>query len=304
MEKSAAAARRKGARPQGREVLSAMRITVLIENTAPDGLTAEHGLSLYLEYRGLHCLLDAGATGAFAANADALDIRLEQVELGILSHGHYDHAGGLGEFLRRNAAAPVYAMRGADRPCYSGDGEKRHEIGIPPEVLDCLPRRVRWVDGVTSPVPGLWLVPHTTPGLDRIGAAKKLYRATEAGVEPDDFSHEMSAVFETARGLVVINSCCHGGLQAVLEEVSRQFPGRPVAAFVGGLHMRGRRHGCEICTFTPEELQAVADCAAEYGVEAVYTGHCTGGVAYELLRPRMGDRLHPLTTGQVIQLPD
>lgn len=282
-----------------------MKITVLIENTASSAaLTAEHGLSLYLEYHGMPILLDAGASGAFAANADALGIRLDRVELCLLSHGHYDHAGGLAEFLRRNAAAPVYAMRTADQPYYSGDGDKRHAIGIPAEVLSWLPGRFRRVDEVTELVPGLWLVPHSTPGLGHIGAAKKLYRGTETGVLPDDFSHEMSVVLETARGLVVCNSCCHAGLQAVLAEVGRQFPGRPILAFVGGLHMRGRRHGCEICTFTPEELQAVADCAAAHGVEAVYTGHCTGAVAYDLLRPLMGDRLHPLTTGQVIELPD
>lgn len=282
-----------------------MRITVLIENTAlSDTLTAEHGLSLYLEYRGTSWLLDAGTSGAFAANADKLEIDLAKVETCLLSHGHYDHAGGLAEFFRRNQTAPVYAMRGADQPYYSGDGEKRHDIGIPGEVLEALPRRVHWVDGGAALAPGVWLLPHSTPGLEQIGAAKKLYHGTEKGVEPDDFAHEMSVVFETAGGLVVFNSCCHAGLQAVLGEVSRQFPGKPVAAFVGGLHMRGRSHGCEICTFTPQELQAVADCAADHGVGAVYTGHCTGGVAYELLRPLMGSRLHPLSTGQVIELPD
>lgn len=282
-----------------------MKMTVLIENTTrSDALTAEHGLSLFVEYGGTPILLDAGASGAFAANADTLGIPLEGIALCLLSHGHYDHAGGLGEFLRRNAAAPVYAMGGADQPCYSGDGDKRHAIGIPAEVLPALSRRVRWVKDVTQVLPGLWLVPHSTPGLGRIGAAKKLYRQTAQGITPDDFSHEMSVVLETARGLVICNSCCHAGLQAVLSEVDRQFPGRAIQAFVGGLHMRGRRHGCEICTFTPEELQAVADCVADHEVAAVYTGHCTGTVAYDLLRPLLGERLHPLYTGQTIELPD
>ena len=220
--------------PHRREGLS-LRITVLIENTASSSaLTAEHGLSLYLEYSGIPILLDAGTSGAFASNADALGVDLAGVKTCLLSHGHYDHAGGLAEFFRRNRTAPVYAMRGADRPYYSGDGEKRHEIGIPEEVLAALPGRFRRVENVTELVPGLWLVPHSTPGLERIGAAKKLYRGTETGVLPDDFSHEMSVVLETSRGLVICNSCCHAGLQAVLEEVERQFPGRPIQAFVAG----------------------------------------------------------------------
>lgn len=130
-----------------------MRITVLIENTAlSDTLTAEHGLSLYLEYRGTSWLLDAGTSGAFAANADKLEIDLAKVETCLLSHGHYDHAGGLAEFFRRNQTAPVYAMHGADQPYYSGDGEKRHDIGIPGKVLEALPRRVHWVDGGGRPL--------------------------------------------------------------------------------------------------------------------------------------------------------
>lgn len=282
-----------------------MRITVLVENTTPTkALTAEHGLSLYLEYRGTPCLLDAGASGAFAANADTLGIPLDKIRIALLSHGHYDHAGGLGEFLRRNAGAPVYAMAGACQAYYSGDGEKRHDIGIPAPVKASLAGRLHPVDRVTQLLPGLWLVPHTTPGLEAIGKAKKLYRGTADGVVPDDFSHEMSVVLETSRGLVVCNSCCHAGLQAVLGEVTEQFPGQPILAFVGGLHMRGRSHGCEICTFTPEELQAVADCVTAHGVGTVYTGHCTGAVAFELLRPLLGERLQPLATGQTIELPD
>ena len=89
--------------------------------------------------------LAAPAIELVAANADKLGIDLAKVETCLLSHGHYDHAGGLAEFFRRNQTAPVYAMRGADQPYYSGDGEKRHDIGIPGEVLEALPRRVHWV---------------------------------------------------------------------------------------------------------------------------------------------------------------
>ena len=74
-----------------------MKVTVLVENTAPQdsGLTPEHGLSLYIQYREHNILLDAGCSQAFAQNAKALGVDLKQVDLAVLSHGHFDHADGL-----------------------------------------------------------------------------------------------------------------------------------------------------------------------------------------------------------------
>ena len=95
-----------------------MKITVLMENTALEGcgLTPEHGLSLYIQYRGKKLLLDAGSSGKFADNAQALGVDLSGVELAALSHGHYDHADGLRRFFQVNDRAKVYLRPGAEGP--------------------------------------------------------------------------------------------------------------------------------------------------------------------------------------------
>ena len=109
-----------------------MKVTVLMENTALEGcgLTPEHGLSLYIEYRGRKLLLDAGASEKFADNAQALGVDLAAVELAVLSHGHNDHAGGLGQFFRLNRQAPVYICAGAAGPVYAEHPDGRRFIGI------------------------------------------------------------------------------------------------------------------------------------------------------------------------------
>ena len=95
-------------------------------------------------------------------------------------------------------------------------------------------------------------------------------------------------MFATGAGLVVVNSCSHAGLPVILEEVAARFPGRPIRAFVGGLHMRGQRDGREVCAFTAAQMQALADAVRRHGVQAVYTGHCTGCAGYAALEPLLG----------------
>ena len=98
-----------------------MNITVLIENTAPDGagLVAEHGLSFWIEAGEQTILLDAGASGRFADNAALLGIDLDRADFAVLSHGHRDHANGLGRFFAANAHAPVYLRSSAPGPLYA-----------------------------------------------------------------------------------------------------------------------------------------------------------------------------------------
>lgn len=99
-----------------------MRIVTLIENTPGDPRCAcEHGLSLYLETHDHRLLMDTGSTGAFADNAEALGIDLTRVDTVVLSHGHYDHAGGLLRFAALNPGAPIYLQAGADGDFYHGD---------------------------------------------------------------------------------------------------------------------------------------------------------------------------------------
>ena len=99
-----------------------MKLWVLAENTACcDRFGAEHGLSLYLETLGHKILFDMGQTDLFARNARTLGLDLQTVEAAVLSHGHYDHGGGLEHFLNINPGAPVYASPWALRPHYHGE---------------------------------------------------------------------------------------------------------------------------------------------------------------------------------------
>lgn len=188
-----------------------MRITVLSDNLPARGLEAEWGLSLYLEYQGHALLLDTGASDLFARNAEALGLDLGAVAFGVLSHAHWDHANGMDAFFARNPSAPFYLQGSCGEVCFDhSPGLWRYE-GPKRGLLDRFASRLRYVTGAFSPLPGVHLLPHTTPGLARRGAAAGMFCLRAGQWVPDDFSHEQTLVLETPRGLVLLSSCCHAG---------------------------------------------------------------------------------------------
>lgn len=165
-----------------------MKIKILIENTAPDGLCREHGLSVYINYNNIPILLDGGSSGEFLENADKLGVDITKIKLAVLSHGHYDHGDGLAAFLRENKQAAVYFRPAALAEHWSDNGGERHYIGLSGEVKDLLAQRGRQTEEAAQIFPGVWLI-------------------------PDEVAHEQSLVLEGEKELVIFNSCCHAGVQ-------------------------------------------------------------------------------------------
>ncbi len=253
-----------------------MKVTVLMENSAPEGLVPEHGLSFYIEYHGTRCLLDAGECGAVLYNAHRLGVDLTQVDRAALSHGHYDHADGFNAFFAVNSTASVWARPRITDPEY---WEETEYIGVNPGMLCRHERRFDLAEGPRDLAPGLHLI-------------------------PDRIKHEQSLAAETAEGLVVFNSCCHAGVVRILTQLKEQFPQTPIRAVLGGFHLMGR-DGPATLGPAPEKVHAIgAALRDELKVGDVYTGHCTGAPAYAILKEELGDRLHALTTGAVYEFSD
>lgn len=284
-----------------------MKITVLTENSRPQGseLINEHGLSLYVEYGEKKYLVDTGASGAFLQNAQALGIEIPDVDVCVLSHGHYDHAGGLPVFLQKNEQAPVYMMETAPEGHYlqQKDGTQKY-IGIPEGLAQEQARRIRMVSRVCSIADGVYLVPHSTPGLEKTGEKADMYRKQGEEFIPDDFSHEMTVVFDAEPGLVIISSCSHAGAECIIREVDENFHHAPICAFIGGLHMMGMHGNAEICTVPEQNIQRLAFFLKDHGVQQIWTGHCTGDIGLRLLAKYMDpDQVQPLTTGRSFEIP-
>lgn len=270
-----------------------MRIVTVIENTAPAGILCEWGLCLYIEHDGKKYLLDTGMSGRFLENAKRLGIDIGGVDIAVLSHAHYDHAGGMDAFFDANRHARMYISAAAGEDCYKRIAIMRKYIGIPRGTLVRHGHRLVKAGARAQIAPGVWLMAHSAPGLCDIGKRGRLYVKRSGRLLTDDFAHEQSLVFDTGAGLVVLNSCSHAGADNIIGEVRAAFPGAELRAYVGGLHLA---HSSD------EYVRQYAKRLADMGAPDIYTGHCTGARAVEIMRGVLGDGVKAITTGTVIEL--
>lgn len=264
------------------------KITVVVDNIAANGLGGEWGLAILINFRGKHILVDAGASDLFLTNMAKLGLEVSDVDCAVLSHAHYDHANGMPGFFRANRKAKFYLQQGAQEDCYAKWLFFRRYIGMPRQVLTDFDSRIVRVSGKYALLPGAWLLGHSTPGLAAVGTREHMWRRTPGGWRPDDFAHEQSLVLETDKGLVIVNSCSHGGAVNIVNEVKAAFPGQPVYGIIGGFHLYNKKSA---------EVRAVAEALRDTGVQYVCTGHCTRERAYSVMETVLGDRLHQLKCG-------
>ena len=276
-----------------------MRITVLVENTGPSELKIEHGLSLYIEFNDKKYLLDAGSSDSFFKNAHALSIDLGRVDKAVLSHGHYDHGDGFMVFLNQYKDKVVYGAKNIFDDYYSGSGGSVHYIGLSSKLKQ-MKNRFNTISKDTKIDEKIYLILDDVSNTKEIGVQKKLYKKVDDVLQPDNFDHELSLVFDTPKGLVICNSCSHAGLESIVDNIKKRL-NKPVYAYVGGLHMKSTKNHIETSSFTEEQIQNLC-IFIKKNIQYVLTGHCTGNVSYDLLKKYLKDRIDFLTTGKTIEI--
>ncbi|MGN0710887.1 MAG: MBL fold metallo-hydrolase [Anaerovoracaceae bacterium] len=269
-----------------------MKATVIVDNIEKDGLRGEWGLSIYIETGKENILIDAGGSDLFLENARKLGIDVSDADYAVLSHAHYDHANGMEGFFKANKKAKFYIREAVSDNVYEKRFLYRHYIGIPKGILEKYSDRFIKVSGDYTIADGVMLIPHRASGRASIGKREHMYLKTPSGWKADSFDHEQSLVIDTPQGLVIFNSCSHGGADKIIQEISALFPKEKVLALIGGFHLYNK---------SEEYVRNLAREIKETGIKHIYTGHCTGEKAYKILQEELGDIVNQLCCGLVME---
>ncbi len=264
-----------------------MTLTVLIENTTcRDDLACEHGLSLYLEVNGRRILFDAGQTDAFADNAARLGVDLRSVDTAILSHGHYDHGGGMPRFLALNDSAPLY-LRADAFGGYHNAAEKY--IGLDPALRES--SRLRLCTDETDLGDGLTL--YTCNALPRPYDTDTAGLTVRDGdrLTPDPFTHEHYLLIREGNRNILISGCSHKGIRNLTAWFAPDI-------LVGGFHFKALDPDTESGRAALDEAAAYLSATQTQ----FYTCHCTGEPQFAYLQAQLGDQVRYISTGCTLSI--
>ncbi len=271
-----------------------MKIINLVENTpGARGCLYEHGLSFYIETEHHKLLMDTGASEASLANARKLGIDLGGVDTVVLSHGHFDHSGGILPFARENPRARIYMRRTAGEDYFHQDPESCRYIGIDKEILH-LPGLV--LTGDVCRIDGeLTLFSGITGQRYRAESNRVLKRKDQDQYLPDTFDHEQCLVVTESGSSVLLSGCAHNGILNILDRYHELFNGYPDLV-VSGFHLMQKK------AYTGEDILVIQNTARELlkTGSRYYTGHCTGLEAFDRMKEIMGDRLVYVHSGDRI----
>ncbi len=274
-----------------------MLIKVLAENiSSNESLGSEHGLSLYIETEKHKLLFDTGASGLFSENAAKLSVNLADVDTAVISHGHYDHCGGLKTFLALNSKAKVYIHEKAFGEYYGYDQNYEMEyIGLDKSLIQN--DRFVLLGGTCAICDELKLLSGVKGRKFFPSSNADLFIKSGDEYLQDDFAHEQNLLITVSGKKLLLTGCAHNGIVNIIEHFLEEEGVMPDYV-IGGFHLSNPETNA---MESPEVVSKIADFFLETKAR-YYTGHCTGESAFAVLKERLGDKLVYFPVGAVLEI--
>ena len=280
-----------------------MKITVLIENGTcsidSHNLKPEHGISLYIETQQEKILFDVGKSDRFYTNAQKLGIDISAVDKLFISHGHFDHGGGLQKFFEINNKAKVYMHRKAIGKYYAKLlGFIPVYIGLSRKIVTQYKDRFVFVEEDMRVADNIFVLQNFDHDFPVPKGNGSLYAKENKQWKKDMFRHEIVLVLKENDKHIVFTGCSHSGVINMYNKAKKYLNNADIKAVLGGFHIHNpvtkRNEPKDYLDRLRDELQQT---------EAVYyTGHCTGEKNFQYLKTYLGDQLQSMHTGAVIDL--
>lgn len=275
-----------------------MKAHILTDNrTRKRGFLAEHGLSIFIEHESTNLLFDTGQSDVYCRNATEMGVNLDKTDCIVLSHGHYDHCGGLVHFPATDKFPKVYAHEKAFVKKYAlnPDGRSYREIGIPWSLdkNDIIQNKLVLVKKHTPIDSQIFLLGEIPSTTTFEGIPEGFYTGDENSKSIDMIKDEQMLVFDTFKGLCIFLGCSHPGVVNCLNYALKQFPGKKIDTLVAGMHLD---------SVNPLRLQMTMQFMMDLGISKVIPLHCTGIFAIAEMKRFLGERCLPLCAGDSMEI--
>ena len=275
------------------------RLTILCENTAgvPFGVVGEHGFACFIETPEGNYLFDTGQGFGIVQNSLALNKDLRSINAVMISHGHYDHTGGLPAVLKLKGEVDVYGHPDIFSERIWSSGDKSRFVGIPYRrvYLESLGANFLLGNELVEVGPGVFLtgeIPrHST--FEKGDSNMTAILPNGSTIHPDPLKDDLSLIVDSSKGLILVLGCAHAGMINIIEYALAQTGRDRIHAIIGGTHLGFS---------SDEQFEETLKMIDRYQIERIGVSHCTGLPKAAMLHAQLGERFFFGNVGTVLEV--